>query len=271
MTSGEQVKSKILEHNIRVHRAEAPVYEIIHPQIFNWYHRRKSRKDLRFIGSLLPAERENVRVLDLGCGTGFLTIPALAWPSARITAVDLSPEMLARLKAKLSPEGLGKISLITREALDFLKTTPDRYDIIMISAFLHHLYDFDEFLVLVLARLNDGGILYIAYEPLKQAIASRFRFLLHRGVRLFDAFWFALRMKLSGLKIAPKHENSLADYQTTLGGIDPMTVLNVLRDSGKVLKLDKFATRASGFLAFISDRMIRSQNTFSVIFRKKTK
>ncbi|MEI7752092.1 MAG: class I SAM-dependent methyltransferase [Candidatus Omnitrophota bacterium] len=269
MNNGEQIKAQVLEHNIRVHRAEAAVYEAIHPQVFNWYHVRKARRDLRYIEGFLPVGKDCFRVLDLGCGTGFLTIPAMALPFAKITAVDLSPEMLAQLEAKLSPESHERISLVVREALDFLKTTTDRYDLIMTSAVLHHLYDFEEFLKLALARLNDGGIFYIAYEPLKQAIGSRFRFFLHRLIRFLDRTILFLRLKFSGRKIDSEHENSLADYQTTLGGIDPEAVLKILRGNEQVLKLDKFATRASGFLAFISDRVIQSQNTFSVIFRKK--
>jgi len=46
--------------------------------------------DLRFVQGRLPAE---CRIVDLGCGTGRVAVP-LAATGHRVTAVDLSPEML---------------------------------------------------------------------------------------------------------------------------------------------------------------------------------
>lgn len=55
------------------------------------------------LAGALPAAP--ARVLDCGAGTGFLTVMA-ARMGHQVTALDLSPGMLSRLKAKASAEGL---------------------------------------------------------------------------------------------------------------------------------------------------------------------
>ena len=63
---------------------------------------------------LLPAPP--AAVLDMGAGTGFLSL-LLAGQGYRVTAADLSPGMLARLKAKAAGTGLA-ISVVETDALD---------------------------------------------------------------------------------------------------------------------------------------------------------
>jgi ubiquinone/menaquinone biosynthesis C-methylase UbiE len=72
------------------------------------------RRSARRLG--LPADGREVRVLDLGCGTGASTAALLkAAARARITAVDASPGMLERARAKHWPEGV-----------DFVRASADR-------------------------------------------------------------------------------------------------------------------------------------------------
>lgn len=263
----KQLKDMVIEQNVKVHAEEAPIYETIHPQLFNWYHTKKSWSDITYIFNLLDSESET-RVLDLGCGTGFLTMKAQKWPKPHITAVDLSAEMLSELRRKIVSSKKERIILINKEALTFLRSNTIQYDLIMTSAFLHHLVDFKESLEVVLTHLKPGGVLYIAYEPLKQHIDNRVRFMFHRAVRRLDVFIFNLRMKMLRIEIKESHEKGMADYQTILGGIDPVEVISYLESHGNILRFDKFATRASGFLAFVSNKIIKSPNTFSIIFRK---
>jgi len=267
MNKVKQLRDIVIDQNIKIHAKEAPIYETIHPQIFNWYHNRKSWNDIKYIFNLLDSDEE-IQALDLGCGTGFLTMKVLEWEKARITAVDLSKEMLSVLENKISSNQNKRISLINGEAVSFLQSNTILYDIIMTSALLHHLVDIKELLGLIVNKLKSGGILYIAYEPLKQQIDNKIRFIFHRMIRQLDVFLFNMRLKMLGITIEENHEKSMADYQTTMGGIDPIEVITYLKNDGVILKYDKFATRANGFLAFISDKIIKSQNTFSFIFKK---
>lgn len=267
MDKTQTLKEKVLEQNIKVHAEEARVYERLHPQLFNWYHRKKSQNDIGFILASFDTKLD-IEVLDLGCGTGFLTTKIMRSPKVRATAVDLSPEMLSELEKKIEPLWIGRISLINKEAMEFLRSDRARYDIIMASAFFHHVVDFKEFFDVILARLKPGGLFYIAYEPLKQSIDSKVKFILHRCIRALDMAIFKFRLKMEGITLDHSHERSMADYQTILGGIDPVDVIGYLKKHGDIVKFDKFSTRANGVLAFISDKIIRSQNTFSITFRK---
>lgn len=267
MNNAKELKDTVIEHNIKVHSKEAPVYDVIHPQLFNWYHTRKTLHDLAYILSFFEAGKE-IQVLDLGCGTGFLTTKAIKWANVNITAVDLSKEMLSVLGNNLTIPQKQRVALVNDEAISFLHSNTDSYDIIMTSAFLHHLVDVKELIDMSVKNLKKNGIFYIAYEPLKQPVVNKIRFLLHRVIRQLDIVFFNIRMKMRGIYINEEHEKSMADYQTLMGGIDPNELLSCLKNSGTIVKFDRFTTRANGIFAFISDKMIKSQNTFSIVFRK---
>jgi len=57
-------------------------------------------------------------VLDLGCGPGRLTIPAAkqVGPTGHVIAIDVQPEMLARVEAKARAAGLGNIRFMSAAA-----------------------------------------------------------------------------------------------------------------------------------------------------------
>lgn len=78
------------------------------------------------------------RVLEVGCGYGRITkLLAEAWPNARITALDLSPEQLAHARRYC-----GENPRVHFEPYDFYSGQPlpgDNYDVILaIEVFLHH-------------------------------------------------------------------------------------------------------------------------------------
>lgn len=73
---------------------------------------------------LLPPEP--ARVVDVGAGTGFLSLPA-ARLGHTVTAVDLSGQMLARLTAKADAEGLA-VTVIEASAED---VPLENFDVVM--------------------------------------------------------------------------------------------------------------------------------------------
>jgi ubiquinone/menaquinone biosynthesis C-methylase UbiE len=77
-------------------------------------------------GLLRAGLTSGMRVLDVASGSGALSVPA-ARHGARVSAVDLSPNMIERLKARANREGLSNIDarVMDCHALDFPDETFD--------------------------------------------------------------------------------------------------------------------------------------------------
>lgn len=63
------------------------------------------------------AKKQGGRVLDLACGSGRL-LPALLAAGLEVTALDLSPEMIARAEAKLGPDA-SQVELLVEDMRSF--------------------------------------------------------------------------------------------------------------------------------------------------------
>lgn len=109
----------------------------------------------------LAAPKPLDRCLDLGAGTGFLSLP-LAARTASLVAVDLSAEMLRTLAANAEAAG----SKVTTEAGDMaqLQQPAGAYDLIVSSYAMHYLADPDKQALLRRMRtwLVPGGRLVIS-------------------------------------------------------------------------------------------------------------
>lgn len=109
-----------------------------------------------------------LNILELGCGTGNLTVFVKSvFPHARLTLVDLSPEMLEQAAAKLSGQnGNGPdIELVEGSFMD-VTFPPQSFDLIVSSIALHHLLDPDKEALYprMFEWLKPGGLLRIADE-----------------------------------------------------------------------------------------------------------
>src|SRR3989344_5969022 len=94
----QRLHEEILSANIALHKDEAALYDRIHPELTDGDERRRLRRLLDVATQDLQAGRA-YRVLDLGAGTGFVSGELLARGFC-IDAVDISAEMIQRLKAK---------------------------------------------------------------------------------------------------------------------------------------------------------------------------
>ncbi len=93
-------------------------------------------------------------LLDVGCGRGeFLQVAAEV--GHRVVGIDHDPEMLAQV---------GSLPVHQRDALDFLQSTPDRYDSITAFHVIEHLAvrEAEAFVRLAADRLRPEGRLIIA-------------------------------------------------------------------------------------------------------------
>jgi predicted TPR repeat methyltransferase len=98
------------------------------------------------------------RVLDLGCGTG-LAGPHLNRFGGRLTGVDLSAGMLAK-----AAERGGYDALIHGEAVAFLESHPDAFDLIMSADVLIYFGDLRPVFAAAAAALPPGGLMAFSTE-----------------------------------------------------------------------------------------------------------
>jgi ArsR family transcriptional regulator len=99
------------------------------------------------------------RYVDLGIGDGLLTL-MLAEIADSVTAVDLSPEMLAQLAQRAHRAGLNNIETVPGE-LDRLPLSDQSFDVAVLSQALHHAEEPRQALAEAFRILRPGGRLLI--------------------------------------------------------------------------------------------------------------
>ena len=119
------------------------------------YHKFQSERSAPFVDLMgLVKVRENLKVVDLGCGTGELTRRlADALPGSDVTGIDNSPQMLERAEAQARP-GL-------RFLLASIEELSGEWDLIFSHAALHWVEDHYSLLPRLLRMLTPGGQLAV--------------------------------------------------------------------------------------------------------------
>lgn len=127
--------------------------------------------------------RSGERVVDLGCGTGQLSLP-LAERGASVLAVDVSAEMTDRLMRAADQRGLRDVRC-TAVPIENLRLPPRSVDLIVTSYALHHLRDADKSRVVKSAFgwLTPGGRLIVADMMLGRGASADDRAIVAAKVR----------------------------------------------------------------------------------------
>ncbi|MGN6402808.1 MAG: class I SAM-dependent methyltransferase [Flavisolibacter sp.] len=123
--------------------------------------------------------------LEIGCGTGKNT-EWLVQKAKHVTAVDLSEQMLAKAKEKISSENVQfKQADITKH----WNFTNQRYDLVSFSLVLEHISDLEHIFNETAQALKTGGHVYIGeLHPFKQYSGSKARFETEKGVQVVQCF-----------------------------------------------------------------------------------
>ncbi|MBL7702988.1 MAG: class I SAM-dependent methyltransferase [Ferruginibacter sp.] len=123
--------------------------------------------------------------LEIGCGTGKNTEWLLTKASA-LTAVDLSAEMLAKAKEKISSDKVNFLQADILQNWDFANT---KYDLLSFSLVLEHIEHLDPVFEKAAKVIADGGYIYIGeLHPFKQYGGSKARFDTEEGVQVVSCF-----------------------------------------------------------------------------------
>ncbi len=146
--------------------------------------------------------------LEIGCGTGKNT-EWLITKAKQITAVDLSEEMLAKAKTKITAEEVQFICADINSKWTFLN---ERYDLVTFSLVLEHIQNLDHIFSEAAKSLIPGGHVYIGeLHPFKQYNGSKARFETKNGIQVVDCFNhhlsdFVQQSKKNGLSLVDMNE-----------------------------------------------------------------
>jgi tRNA (cmo5U34)-methyltransferase len=115
----------------------------------------------RSAAAATPAARS---ILDIGCGAGNFTLKVLErLPNLDCTLIDLSANMLARAKARVTAATVGLVTTI-QDDIRSVDMAADSFDVIVAAAVLHHLRDQSEWTAVfrkLYRWLRPGGSLWI--------------------------------------------------------------------------------------------------------------
>lgn len=104
----------------------------------------------------------NVRILDIGCGDGSLSLQFLS-DSNHLTLVDISDNMLARVKDKV-PERMAANIRLVNDSFEAIKDT-EQFDIILCVGVIAHVPVVNALFAKIAAVLKPNGILIIETTP----------------------------------------------------------------------------------------------------------
>ena len=102
--------------------------------------------------------KEGMNFADIGCGNCYFTFPAsgITGPKGRVFALDISPEMLEEINARVKEENKTNIEVINTEENN-LKITKESVDLAFSCNVVHEAKDLDLFLKEVERILRPGG------------------------------------------------------------------------------------------------------------------
>lgn len=107
-------------------------------------------------------ERSGVKILDIGCGDGSLSLPLLN-ESNHITLVDISDQMIAQARKNIPAPLIQNVALINGSFE--LVSEDSRFDIILCVGVIAHVPNVELLWRKIAAALKPGGLLIIETTP----------------------------------------------------------------------------------------------------------
>ena len=210
MPIDQVLQEQIHQANIEVHRSEANLYELLHPEVYSKKEQKRITAVLKKIDRQIIDNKK--KALDVGAGTGNLTEKLLKM-GYHVTATDISPEMCAILTRKYTQYLPSKLKVIN-SPIENLSLDEDKFDLITSYSVLHHLPDYLSALRKLSSFLKEGGIIYIDHEASPfywttetSMLASIIKGLTFHSNPLINSLYF----QIIGLKV-PMIDYSLSDY-----------------------------------------------------------
>jgi ubiquinone/menaquinone biosynthesis C-methylase UbiE len=145
---------QVLRANIEVHSALAHEYNRCQP-----HYRPENVNNAAGKLQSIVAKTAAKRLLDLGCGTGFM-IDVAKGCVGEIHGVDATDAMLSRVDTS----GPARIQLFACDTGSF-PVEEGGYDVVTAYSFLHHLYEVEPTMSTAYRALRPGGVFYADLDP----------------------------------------------------------------------------------------------------------
>lgn len=152
------IDKKNLQANIDYHTALVEIYDESQPHF-----RKENKEKVSQILKRIALKTGGKRLLDLGCGTGFIMELALPYFD-EVYGVDITPAMLDEARKKFAKKKGKKIELI-ESSTDKMPFKNSTFDVLTGYSFLHHLSSILPTLKESYRVLKKGGIFYSDLDP----------------------------------------------------------------------------------------------------------
>jgi len=211
-------------------------------------------------------------ILDLGAGTGNLTIPLLQ-QNHNVTSVDLSHQMLDRLRENCRTNNIPTDRLTTicqpvDTVLSDMAKNRRQFHLVCACSFYHHLPDYLTTIKTACHLVKPGGFFFLAHEPLrKNTIDSVSHVMQWLDFKVWRIKTHASELLGRGTPDIYYNPQSLADYWDQTVGCDQNQIPLELQNAGLDTQLFPYDSKRSRMIHFLC-RILRTKTLFMVIARR---
>ncbi len=177
----------------------------------------------------------NLSVLEVGAGDGLASIPWFR-RGVRLTAVDCSAEMLARMERRAAADHLS-VRTFQSDAVEFFgRQNHESFDVICFTSMLHHIPDYIALLKSALPSVKQRGCILTFQDPLRydrvklgHHLAQELAYLAWR-LRQRDALTgIRARLRRRRGEYLPTEPNDFEEYHVVRNGVDSDLIVDALR------------------------------------------
>ncbi len=178
--------------------SEGETKEFFNDVASEWEELRKDYYDESIRNKLIGLDilKANMTVVDLGAGDGYISREISKYVK-KVTAVDISGEMLKELKAKAKDSGIRNIETVESDGQD-VPFSNSSFDVVCASMYLHHIEEPVLAIKEIYRILKPGGKVFIA--DFREHTDSEMREKMHDVWQGFKESEIKLWFKESGFK-----------------------------------------------------------------------